>query len=414
VAIFGPPVGRPGVIREDDDATSAGRYGALVQRLRDAIAWLRGLDPWRFDLAVGAFVAIEGQVELSLIDAPSDQLLRARLLIVIIGLAIAVRRRWTLPAVAVLSAAYALLLSSDQAINDNLLVPFFSLFIAGYTVGSRTRGRETVIGALLVVAGTLLTQTFDPYDDNTGNVLFGILVIDVGPIAIGRVVSDRVALARTLRERTAGLERQREETAEAAVLAERSRIAGELHDVIAHALGAMVVQGGAARRMAERDPQQAREAFGAIEATGRDALTEMRALLGVLRREDEELALDPQPSLTHLSTLVRRSNAAGLPVELDVEGERTDVPAGVDLVAYRIVQEALGGALQGGSAARAEVRVRYARDAVEVEVTDDGADARTLPGLRERVSLYGGELHSGTRRRGGHAIRARLPLVATT
>src|SRR5690606_3112224 len=97
----------------------------------------------------------------------------------------------------------------------------------------------------------------------------------------------------------------------------------------------------------ERDPDRAREAFAAIEATGRDALTEMRALLGVLRREDEELALDPQPSLAHVSTLVRRSTAAGLAVDLDVEGERGTVPAGVDLVAYRIVQEALGGALQG-------------------------------------------------------------------
>jgi signal transduction histidine kinase len=383
-----------------------------VQTARRVITWLRALDPWRLDLAVGAFIAIEGQIELSLLDAPPDDVLRARLLIVVIGLAVAVRRRWTLPAVTVLAAAYAVLLSTDQAINDNLLVPFFSLFIAGYTVGSRTRGRETVIGSLIVVTGTLLTQFLDPYDDNVGNVVFGVLVLDVGPIVIGRVVSDRVALARTLRERAAGLQRQREEMAEAAVLAERARIAGELHDVIAHALGAMVVQGGAARRLAERDPQRAREALRAIEATGRDALTEMRALLGVLRREDEELALDPQPSLVHLSTLIRRSTAAGLPVELDVEGERAEVPAGVDLVAYRIVQEALGGALQGGSAGRAAVRVRYGRDAVEVEVTDDGADPRTLPGLRERVTLYGGELHSGPRRRGGHAIRARLPLVS--
>jgi signal transduction histidine kinase len=412
VAIFGPPGGRPGVILEDDDATSAARYGALVQRLRHAIAWLRGLDPWRFDAAVGALVAIEGQVELSLIDAPTDIELRVRLLLVVLGLGIALRRRWTLPAITVMVAAYSLIMVSDRSINDNLLVPFFSLYIAGYTVGSRTRGRETLIGALVIIVGTFTALALDPYNDNAGNVLFTMLVLVVGPLVVGRIVSDRVALARTLRERTAGLERQREEMAQAAVLAERARIAGELHDVIAHALGAMVVQGGAARRLAQRDPALAREAFGAIEATGRDALTEMRALLGVLRREDEELALDPQPSLAHVSTLIRRSAAAGLPVDLDVEGDRGAVPAGVDLVGYRIVQEALGGALQGGSAGRAAVRVRYGRDAVEVEVTDDGADPRALPGLRERVTLYGGELHSGTRRHGGHAVRARLPVVA--
>jgi signal transduction histidine kinase len=400
------------VIRKEDDDRRAARYGAPVQRLRRIIAWLRALDPWRFDAALGAFVAVEGQVELLLIDGPGGEELRVRFLLVVLGLGIALRRRWTLPAVALMVAAYVSIMASDRTISDNLLIPFFSLFIAGYTVGSRTRGWATAVGAAVIVAGMLAGLSIDAYDDNAGNYLFSLLVLVVGPLVIGRVVSDRVALARTLRERASGLERQREEMAQAAVLAERARIAGELHDVIAHALGAMVVQGGAARRLAQRDPARAREAFGAIEATGRDALTEMRALLGVLRREDEELALDPQPSLAHVSTLVRRSAAAGLPVDLTVEGERGQVPAGVDLVAYRVVQQALGGALDAGRAGRAQVRVRYGTDAVEVKITDDGPGTRALPGLRERVRLYGGELHAGARRDGGHAVRARLPVVA--
>ena len=151
----------------------------------------------------------------------------------------------------------------------------------------------------------------------------------------------------------------------------------------------MVVQASGARRLAERDPARAGDAFLAVEQSGREALTEIRGLLGVLRREDEELALAPQPSLRHLATLVRKAQAAGLPVELEVEGDARDLPIGVDLTGYRVVQEALGGALEPGQAGRARVRVRYENDFVELEVTDDGGvDARPLPGIRERVDAF--------------------------
>ena len=136
---------------------------------------------------------------------------------------------------------------------------------------------------------------------------------------------------------------------------ERTRIAGELHDVVAHALSAMTVQAAAARRLTERDPEKAAVAFATVEHTGREALTELRRLLGVLRREDEELALAPQPSLAHIGGLASRVTSAGLPVALSISGEPRPLPAGVDLTAYRVVQEALGGARDRGQAGRAEV-----------------------------------------------------------
>jgi signal transduction histidine kinase len=200
------------------------------------------------------------------------------------------------------------------------------------------------------------------------------------------------------------------------MLEERTRIAGELHDVVAHALSAMVVQASAARRLVPRDPERAQAAFASVEVTGRDALTEIRSLLGVLRREDEDLALAPQPSLAHVSSLVKRTAAAGLPVDLHVEGDARPLPAGIDLTAYRVLQAALGGALEHGGAGRAEVTVRYGAERVEVEVFDDGSgdgDARLLLGARERVALYGGDLESGPSA-GGHSVRARLPVGAAT
>jgi signal transduction histidine kinase len=173
----------------------------------------------------------------------------------------------------------------------------------------------------------------------------------------------------------------------------------------------MVVQASGARRLAERDPERAGEAFLAVETSGREALTEIRRLLGVLRRDDEELALAPQPSLRHVSSLVKRLEAAGLPVEVGIEGEQRDLPIGIDLTAYRVVQEALGGALEHGHAGRAEVKLRYGADHVELVVADDGeAPDRPLLGIRERVTLSGGQLRAGARRDGGHVVRARLPL----
>jgi signal transduction histidine kinase len=177
----------------------------------------------------------------------------------------------------------------------------------------------------------------------------------------------------------------------------------------------MTVQASAARRLAEAEPARAASAFAAVEHTGRDALTELRRLLGVLRKEDEELALAPQPSLAHVEGLAHRATAAGLPVALTVTGTARSLPAGVDLTAYRVIQEALGRARDGGRAGRAEVGVAYGAGDVAVEVRDDGgAGGRGLLGMRERVAVYGGELSTAALDGGGWRVMARLPVEPQT
>jgi signal transduction histidine kinase len=212
-------------------------------------------------------------------------------------------------------------------------------------------------------------------------------------------------------------EHDREQRIGRAADEERARIARELHDVVTHNVSVMVVQAAAAGEIFDTDPQRAREAIGAVEETGRRALNELRRLLGVVA--DDDAVVDPQPSLDRLGELVERVRAAGLEVELIHEGTPGDVPEGVGLSAYRIVQESLTNTLKHAFASHVTVRVRHSGDAVEVEVTDDGVGAalhgegRGLIGMRERVALYGGELDAGSRAGGGYGVRARIPVAAS-
>jgi signal transduction histidine kinase len=208
--------------------------------------------------------------------------------------------------------------------------------------------------------------------------------------------------------------------AEQAVTAERARIARELHDIVAHHLSVVVLQAAGARASG----RPADRALEKIEHSGRQALTEMRRLLGMLREPDEEPALAPQPGLGELPALAESVRAAGLPVRLVVDGDGAALPAAVDVSAYRIVQEALTNVLKHAGSARAEVSIGYVDDSVTIEVTDDGpgleagdlvwAEAtqggRGLTGMRERVALFGGDLRAGPRPDGGFAVRARLPV----
>jgi signal transduction histidine kinase len=212
------------------------------------------------------------------------------------------------------------------------------------------------------------------------------------------------------------LEQEREQKARLAVAEERARIARELHDIVAHAISVIVVQAQAGQRVLEGEQASAREALGSIETTGRQALVEMRRLLGILRKEDRELALAPRPSLAYLDVLAERVREAGLPVELHVEGEAKPLPPGVELSAYRIVQEALTNTLKHAGPASAQVIVRYGAEEVELEITDDGrgpVDGREggqgLIGMRERAALVGGYVESGTNGGRGYTVRARLP-----
>jgi len=246
-----------------------------------------------------------------------------------------------------------------------------------------------------------------------------------GAIAAVAVVAAAVFAARYARlrreidrareERGWLLERERESAARSAVDAERARIARELHDIVSHNVSLMVVQAGAARQILTADVDEAQEALLAVETAGRDTMTELRNLLGVLAPSvDGDLA--PQPSLRRLGPLVDRIAFAGLPVEVRISGEPCDLPSGVDLTAYRIIQEALTNALKHGDGGTAEVSVRYADRSLRVEVLSTGsapatnADGRGLLGLRQRVAVFGGDFDARRRLGGGFRVRARIPL----
>jgi signal transduction histidine kinase len=415
VTILWLPAGGSGVILEDDfaivmqedDLPCACGYGCLTM-----LARLRAMDPFRADLLLAAALAVEGLLEVLFLlpdEAPRDGVIA----LMVVGMAgcVAIRRRLPVVAPLVGMALFCAFPIAGQIYTENLVSPFFVALFLIYGIGRHLEGRAvwivTACAAVLITVFTAVEQT----EDTVGNYVLSIGALVVAPVVIGRVIRNRAHLNQALREKAERLEHERADRAAAAALEERTRIAGELHDVVAHALSAMVVQASGARRLAERDPARAAAAFQAVETSGREALSEIRRLLGVLRRDDEELALAPQPSLRHVNTLVRRLEAAGLPVALDVEGEQRDLPIGIDLTAYRVVQEALGGALEHGHAGRAEVKLRYGPDHVELVVADDGeAPDRPLLGIRERVTLSGGQLRAGARRDGGHVVRARLPL----
>jgi signal transduction histidine kinase len=241
---------------------------------------------------------------------------------------------------------------------------------------------------------------------------------------LGVGVRQRRAHAAALEGRAARLEREREEKARQAATQERLRIARELHDVVAHSLSVIGVQAGAARLVLDADPNpaRAREAVAAIEATANRAMAEMRRALGILRDTDRSgVALAPLPGLGQLPTLLDQLRAAGLPVDLRVEGTPRPLATSIDLSLYRIAQEALTNALKHASATRAEVVVCYGSHHVTVEVTDDGrgpapsaggVEGAGTIGMRERVALFGGELRVGPRPQGGYAVQASLPISA--
>ena len=306
---------------------------------------------------------------------------------------------------------------STYNIADRLSAPFAGVLFAAYASGAYTNRRDGRIAAA-IIAVLIVLMAVSIGEDVLGDAVFigGILFAVWGAAT---VVRSRQELAEALAARTVELEHEREENAKLAVAEERARIARELHDVVAHNLSIMVVQAGAERRALGDERPDTTEVLETIETTGRTAMAEMRRLLGMLRRSDDELALAPQPSLSHLGDLVAQVREAGLPVDLRVHGQPRPIAPGVDLSAYRIVQEALTNALKHAGPARARVIVRYGEHDLEIEIADDGpggtADPATgghgLVGMRERVALFGGDLAAGRRRGGGYAVRARLPLT---
>ena len=371
--------------------------------------------PRPFDLALAAALGVLIELELALSSVRDTPLLAALLLGAVFALAMAWRSTAPLAALGATAAtAVALAVAGtppEELASTSILVAILSFAIGAHL--PRRRAQAGLVGVGALVAGV---TALGP-NQTVGDVIFPVVLFS-GCWALGRVGRGRARLTAELQARTEQLERERVERERDAVARDRVRIARELHDVVAHSVSVMVVQAGAARSVLDRDPDASVRALGAVEATGREALTEMRRLLGILRPAGEDADHSPQPSLDRLGALIARSRDAGLDVELHVEGRAGPLAPGVDLSAFRLVQEGLTNALKHGGRGRARVVLRWSPEVLEVEVANRVADGpaahgltsggQGLIGMRERVALCGGELRAGPIGR-GFVVRARLP-----
>jgi signal transduction histidine kinase len=297
-----------------------------------------------------------------------------------------------------------------------------ALPIAVYSAAAYTDRRVSLLAAAVTVAlfvGLFALKVGPFWATVPASFVAWLVAIFIALWVWGRYVQVRRAYTAELEARAERAERDREEQTRRAVAAERARIARELHDVVAHHIGVVVIQAGAGRRLLDSDLEQTRSALVAVEDAGRRALTAMPSLLRALRSDQADETRAPQPTLDDLDELVAQVTAAGLPVEVRIEGAMRPLPAGVDLSAYRIVQEALTNTLKHAGAARAHVTVCYELHVLTVTVVDDGvggwpSDAtgsgHGLVGMRERAMLFGGQLRAGPRLEGGFRVAVRFPL----
>jgi signal transduction histidine kinase len=389
------------------------QLSTAVAAVRDAIS----RHPWWTDSLLALFLTVvsvgtvvagsrhKGHVSVDVLDV---------ILVPLTTLPIALRRIRPLGVLTVTVSAETLLLLFSSRVQ----VPL-GVIVALYTVASRCerpvaiRAAEWV--ALPITVGVIVNTGLHPERIIPKLALFAIAWV------LGDNIRTRRAYLAELEARAARLEREREERDERAVAGERNRIARELHDVIAHNVSVMVVQASAGEEVFDTDPSRARESLAAVASTGRAALTELRRLLGVIRSEEGEdtPAYAPQPGLEYLDELVGQVRETGLAVDVTVLGEPRELPEGVGLCAYRIVQEALTNTLKHADATRAQVSLRYVADALELQVLDDGRGAAPvngdgsghgLIGMRERVALFGGELSARSRPDHGYEVIARIPL----
>jgi signal transduction histidine kinase len=370
------------------------------------------------DRIVAAALVVLGQIELWVGDAiPGPKPLVVPLTIVITG-SVAVRRRQPLAVgSAVLATNAVMSLAAGNGTSVALAVAWMCSLYA-IAVWTDTRGFLAGLGVLVCCnALTLLPPPIE--GEGLRDAWLFTVIPGVGMVLLRGAVRGRQFRAEALAARAELLEREHELRAHEAVAEERARIARELHDLVAHNVSVMVIQAGVERHALPDDQAPTREAFASIEQAGRQALVEARRLLGMLRREGDREELEPQPCIGELDFLVERVQRAGLGVTLEIEGEPVALPAGVDLCAYRIVQEGLTNSLKHAGPAQARVLLRYAPRSLDVEIRDDGSgptaaggdgSGQGLIGMRERVALYGGTLHAGPCERGGFEIRARLPL----
>ena len=389
------------------------QYLQRVSRIR------RTAREYWFELLV-AFLAIAGMVELvvgrNLPGAPTTTLWFTIPAIGILVSTLFAHRRFPFAA----PAAYWVLAAALTFVDGVLIAFVGSLGVVGlaaaFMLGHLRDSRKAGIGLVIILASIVIVVVNIPGAQATGDLIFIPLRFVVAWVA-GYALRERSEQAEAAEERATRAERDREAAARVAVAEERARIARELHDVVAHAVSVMVLQVGAVRHKLPDSLAEDREALRGVERAGRTALAEMRRLLAAMRRDGEEVEFTPQPGLDGLDSLLDAVGRAGLPVELHVDGDPFPLPRGIDLSAYRIVQEGLTNALKHARASDADVTVRYRPDELKIEVRDNGrGGARNdglghgLVGIRERVKIYGGEMTAGAVPEGGFVLSTRLPI----
>ncbi|WP_019633852.1 sensor histidine kinase [Actinomadura atramentaria] len=397
-----------------------------IRGLRAGRAWFRAR-PTAADAALALLLLAVGLPQALLDDVPADggwagpDARQVVLLVAAVGV-LALRRRFPL---LVLAAVVAALVALTVWRYPPAVPDVAALLVAVYGAGAYRPLAQGVLGGVLAVAALAVVLVLAPESPGVMASLTYVLLV-VGVWVLGRNLRMRRVYFAELEDRAARLERARGTDARAARIEERSRIARELHDVVAHHVSVMTVQAGAARRVIDRNPAGAREAMSTIEEVGRTALSEMRRIVGVLRTDRDEGdggELAPQPGLGDVGELLEHVRETGLQVQLWIEGEARTPSPGVDVAAFRLVQEALTNTLKhAGPAARAWVRLNYGERDLTVEIEDDGHGTATisaqdedrpghgLVGMYERVALFGGELRIGPRVGGGFGVRARFPL----
>jgi signal transduction histidine kinase len=370
---------------------------------------------WRTDRGrlVHYLVALSIAVYLVVEMATNDLAPGSLVVLAVIGaIALIFTRAAPFVAPLIVGAALAAIIAIDPDAAYDMTAPFLALLFMAWTLGTYNERTRAIIGLVAYQLVGLWANIQFAGENGAADYFFVGLFISVA-WATGLILSRRAAQARELveRARQADLERER------AVIEERQRIARELHDVIAHSVSVMTVQAGAVRRLLRDDQEKEREALETVESTGRQALTEMRRLVGLLREQGTMPEFSPQPGMATIDSLLDGVRAAGLPVELEVDGAPRELPPGVDLAAYRVVQEALTNALKYAGPAHAWVAVNWREGELELTIANDGrgggdgtAGGQGLDGMRERVSLYGGDIASGPREGGGYVVNARLPI----
>lgn len=384
-------------MNERDPQPERGRWSSLLPSAGD-LALTLGL------LVVGVLASISHHDVLG-------PLLSAALV-----LPLAWRRRWPFAVLLVIAGV-----AFVQWLTATTLLADVALLVALYTVAAQSSRDKTIAAFAIVVLGIVLAGVKWP--TNQPLVVGALLTVMAGAAVVtGNNVSTRRAYLASLEDRAARLEHERDQQMQLAAAAERSRIAREMHDVVAHNLSVMIALADGAGYVADEEPQRASGAMAQVSATGRQALAEMRRLLGVLREGEGDLALAPQPGLAQIEPLTEQVRAAGLPVRLETSGTPAELGQGAELTVFRLVQEALTNTLKHADPeARATVRLNYEADAIEVEVLDDGKPAEPAPadapsgdggqglaGMRERVAVYGGDVEAGPRVDGGWRVHARL------